>query len=257
MGDRILVVCGQGEARHAVADAVAPLAVTLTEARGVDPFVVPFDLAILDGAALDRWWRRLVQRRSEEHPVFLPALVLTGRHGAALASKAYEGAVDDVTPTPVDPVELRIRITTLLRARNTSRELETRFRPLFDHVPAGLFRAVLRGDDLFVVDANPFVASLLDNGHLAMRRDDARALARRLRVSGVVRELRTDVRRTDGARIPVIVAARVAPDGRETFVDGAVHPVGDAHVPPAVELLAHARRRRGRVQPVSPGPPTA
>lgn len=259
MTDRILVVCGQGDARHVVADVAASIPARVVHGHGEDPFAEPFDLAVLDGIALDRWWRRLAQRRAEADPVFLPALVLSGRHGATLASKAYEGAVDDVTTMPVDPVELRIRVTTLLRARRTSCELETRFRLLFDRVPAGLFRAVLRGDDLFVLDANAGVASLLADGdRLPMRRDDARVLARRLRMSGVVRELRTTVRRPDGARVAVLLAARVVHDGRDPIVEGALHVVEEQDVPRPVELLSRARRRRrSRRDPLSPVPPSA
>jgi hypothetical protein len=259
VADRILVVCGQADARHAVAEAAASLAARVVDGHGDDPFTEPFDLAVLDGIALDRWWRRLAQRRAEEHPVFLPALVLSGRHGATVTSKAYEGAVDDVTTLPVDPVELRIRVTTLLRARQTSHELETRFRPLFDRVPAGLFRAVVRGDDLFALDANAGIAPLLtEDDRLAMRSDDARVLARRLRMSGIVRELRTTVRRPDGVCVTVLVAARVVQDGRDPIVEGALHVIGEQDAPRPVELLSRARRRRrARRQPLSPVPPSA
>ena len=98
----------------------------------------PFDLCLLDEAALARFWSLLQGRKAVEEPVFLPMLLVTeslGSDGVTGCDRAGEPTpasitleqlrqkVDDVIVSPVAPVELLLRIEGLLARRHLSLEV--------------------------------------------------------------------------------------------------------------------------------------
>lgn len=221
---RILLVADHREHRHLLADAAGSRAEVI-EGECDQLVDGDHDLVVVDDAVLDRTWRELTWRRARERPVLLPALVLTARHAAALVAKAREGAVDDITTTPVDPGALRLRLETLLHARRLSFEL-ARSRRLVDQLPAGVFRLGAGGE---ILDAGAGFAEMLGASdptaligselreHLARPRD-AFMVVERARAEGNVRDLDLVLARADGGALPVRLFARRVVEGNDSGV---------------------------------------
>jgi signal transduction histidine kinase len=106
----------------------------------------PFDLAILDGPALHRFWEAVQARKKAEEPVLLPVLLLTSRQGVELAKRHLWRTIDEVVLRPIEKVELQARVEILLRARRLSLQLKHRSEDLqsFIHVMAHDLRAPVR-----------------------------------------------------------------------------------------------------------------
>ena len=85
-----------------------------------------FDLAILDGLALDRLWEQVRARKQTEEPLFLPVLLLTSRQGVDLVTRHLWRTIDEVVLRPIEKVELQARAEVLLRARGLSVALQQR-----------------------------------------------------------------------------------------------------------------------------------
>jgi signal transduction histidine kinase len=106
----------------------------------------PFDLAILDGPALDRLWEQVRVRKQTEEPLFLPVLLLTSRQGVDLVTRHLWRTIDDMVLHPIDKMELQARVEILLRARRLSVALQRRNADLqaFLHAMTHELRAPLR-----------------------------------------------------------------------------------------------------------------
>jgi signal transduction histidine kinase len=106
----------------------------------------PFDLAILDGPALDRLWDQVQARKHQEEPLFLPVLLLTSRQRVDLVTRHLWCAIDEVVLRPIERVELQARVEILLRARRLSVTLQRRHADLeaFLHAMTHELRAPLR-----------------------------------------------------------------------------------------------------------------
>ena len=85
-----------------------------------------FDILILDGRALDRLWKQVQERKTEEQPLFLPVLLVTSRPNVKMITRHLWRSVDELIITPIEKPELRARIQILLRARQLSLELQER-----------------------------------------------------------------------------------------------------------------------------------
>jgi signal transduction histidine kinase len=105
-----------------------------------------FDLAILDGPALDRLWAQVQARKRIEEPLFLPVLLSTSRQGVDLVTRHLWRTIDEVVLRPIEKVELQARVEILLRARRLSVELQRRHGDLeaFLHAMTHELRAPLR-----------------------------------------------------------------------------------------------------------------
>jgi diguanylate cyclase (GGDEF)-like protein len=88
---------------------------------------LPFDLGILDGVTLSHYQDAIEARRSAEHPVVLPVLLLTGGSDTAEILHHLWRTIDEVIHVPIDRVELRARVEILLRMRAMSVELQERY----------------------------------------------------------------------------------------------------------------------------------
>jgi signal transduction histidine kinase len=105
-----------------------------------------FDLAILDGLALDRLWEQVRARKQTEEPLFLPVLLLTSRQGVDLVTRHLWRTIDEVVLRPIEKVELQARAEVLLRARGLSVGLQRRHADMeaFLHAMTHELRAPLR-----------------------------------------------------------------------------------------------------------------
>jgi signal transduction histidine kinase len=143
--NRILLMIDHRQNRHLLAEWLErTYQVILPEADGA--LEEPFDLAIVDGPALDRLWDQVQTRKHTEEPVFLPVLLLTSRQGVDLVTRHLWRTVDEVVLRPIEKVELQARVEILLRARGLSVALQRRHadQEAFLHAMTHELRAPLR-----------------------------------------------------------------------------------------------------------------
>ncbi|NJL20771.1 MAG: HAMP domain-containing histidine kinase [Leptolyngbyaceae cyanobacterium SM1_3_5] len=106
----------------------------------------PFDLCILDGAALHHLREWVQARKQAEQPVFLPVLLITLRADVKLLTRHLWKTVDELIGNPIEKLELQARVEMLLRSRRLSlqlqaaleqerelKELKTRFVSMVSH----------------------------------------------------------------------------------------------------------------------------
>lgn len=106
--------------QHDVAFELPPAA---PDAAGETPD--DMDLVICDGSSLTANADRIATERARRDPVLLPVLLLTDRRSVALMTKALWRIVDDVVLRPLEKIEMRARVESLIRARRLSKKLET------------------------------------------------------------------------------------------------------------------------------------
>lgn len=87
---------------------------------------IPFDLCIVDGFALKRQQKQLQVRRKSEEPALLPFLLLTSRPDVGMVTDHLRHTVDEVIITPIEKLEMLLRVEALLRSRRLSLELRRR-----------------------------------------------------------------------------------------------------------------------------------
>src|SRR5436190_20942226 len=83
-----------------------------------------FDLAVVDGPSLKQLHSAVRARRRDEEPVLLPFLLLTRRRRGGRPARHVGRLVDDFIVSPIDELELRARVGSLLRMRRLSLELK-------------------------------------------------------------------------------------------------------------------------------------
>lgn len=106
----------------------------------------PFDLCLLDGAALSRLWKDVHEYKTAAEPVFLPVVLVTAQREAELLTRHLWETVDEMIKIPIEKVELQARVAMLLRTRRLSQELTVRNEDLktFFHAMTHDVRAPLR-----------------------------------------------------------------------------------------------------------------
>lgn len=111
-----------------------------------------FDLCLIDGLALDRFWRVVRQHKEAEEPVFLPVILITSHRDAELLTRHLWKTVDELIRLPIQKLELQARVEILLRTRRLSQELKLRNEDLesFFHAMTHDLRAPLRIINSFV-----------------------------------------------------------------------------------------------------------
>jgi signal transduction histidine kinase len=122
---RILLLLDQKENQHLMAEELGGTYEIVVGSRDAD-LDQDFDLCVLDGAALDRLWERVLARKDGEHPILLPILLVTSRPGVKMITRQLWRSVDDLIITPIEKPELRARIEVLLRGRALSVALRQR-----------------------------------------------------------------------------------------------------------------------------------
>lgn len=93
-----------------------------------------FDLAIIDGTALDRLQQTVHDLKAKEHPRFLPILFMTSRQDVNLVTRHLWQSVDELILTPIEKLELLARVEILVRARRLSLELHETNAQLTDRI---------------------------------------------------------------------------------------------------------------------------
>ena len=113
---RILVLMDHKENRRLLAEWLATHYTVLPQEtdEAVDE---PYDLCILDGAALDRLADRIQDRKKYQQTVYLPFLLVTAKEQVGLVTRHLWTSIDEVIHSPIDKVELQARMEVLLRAR--------------------------------------------------------------------------------------------------------------------------------------------
>lgn len=83
-----------------------------------------FDLCILDARALDKHWRWVQAIRQDQHPLFLPFLLVTSRQNVGMITRHLWQNIDDLITRPIEKVELQAQVEILLRSRQLSLQLK-------------------------------------------------------------------------------------------------------------------------------------
>lgn len=121
----ILLLLDQAENQSLLA-AELSTAHHVIEAASDEDFEQEFDLAVVDGPALDRLWEKVRERKIREQPVFLPFLLVTSRPSVKMITRHLWRSIDELIISPIEKPELRARVEILLRARSLSLEMKQR-----------------------------------------------------------------------------------------------------------------------------------
>lgn len=127
------------------------------EAMTLDALDETFDLGIVDGLALDRYWENVQSRRQTEGATFLPFLLVSSRQDVGMVTRHLWRVIDELILTPIERVELLARVETLLRSRKYSLESEGKYYALAENAPVGIFLA----RDGRLLYANPTLFSIV------------------------------------------------------------------------------------------------
>ena len=164
--DDLLVVAAPGRDRRLLADWLAGTGtyeVTVRDPGDCDTDLPEYDVAVVDGAALERCGERLLARRRAADPVYLPHLLI----GAVDPPEGDPGRelVDDTVSLPVRQGELERRLENLLRARRTALRLSD-VRDQYERLVELTPETILLVRDGEIVYANETGAELLgfENG---------------------------------------------------------------------------------------------
>jgi signal transduction histidine kinase len=121
-----IVLIIQGEADRRLLNSFLSSYHSVGEHEPGAPFEEAFDLCIVDDPSLGRFKTEIGARRDEEHPGFLPVLLLTRRRDIWSTIPNLWQLVDESILMPVAKLELQARVEILLRARRISLDLKLR-----------------------------------------------------------------------------------------------------------------------------------
>lgn len=122
---RVLLLLDQKENQRLLAEALATRHEVVV-AEGDDDLDGEFDLCVVDGPSLDRSWEKVEQRKSRDHPILLPVLLVTSRPDVKMITRRLWRSVDELIITPIEKPELHARMEVLLRMRSLSLALRER-----------------------------------------------------------------------------------------------------------------------------------
>lgn len=143
--NHILLLLDHKSNRKLLVDWLAQHYEVLSPEQGTLP-KTPFDLCVLDGAALARLWRDVYEYKTAAEPVFLPVVLVTAQREVELLTRHLWKTVDELIKIPIEKVELQARVAMLLRTRQLSQKLALRNEDLetFFHAMTHDVRAPLR-----------------------------------------------------------------------------------------------------------------
>ena len=181
-------------------------------------------------------------------------MLVTSREDLGLASHFLWIVVDEVITTPIDQIELKARVESLLTIRRLSLQLHAQYQRLFDNVPIGLYRTSRDGT---ILDANPAVAQILGlaSAEEAIGRsaldfyvnlEDRRIWQRLMEEEGKVTQFRCRLRRCSGETFWASLSIRRVTDerGELRYYEGSMEDVTERIV--AEERLQDALERLRR-----------
>ncbi len=102
------------------------------QSNALDALDALFDLCIIDGLMMHRLGERIEQRKQDEHPVFLPFLLITSQQ----EREQVRQRIDEHIAVPVEKRVLQTRVETLLRTRRLSLEVKLRNEDLESYIQA-------------------------------------------------------------------------------------------------------------------------
>jgi PAS domain-containing protein len=137
---RILLLLGHRENRRLMRELLSQ-SYDVLESTTIDALDESFDLGVVDGMALDRYWENVQSRRQAEGATFLPFLLVSSRQDVGMVTRHLWRVIDELILTPIERVELLARVETLLRSRRYSLESESKYYTLAEHAPVGIFLA--------------------------------------------------------------------------------------------------------------------
>lgn len=122
--------------------------ITTKDRDGLEEF---FDMGIVDGPMLDKFHQRILLKRHEQEPLFLPFLLVTTRKNIGYATRHLWKVVDELIFSPIEKIELQARIEILLRARRYSIQIKNRLEEIetFSHAVGHDLKAPLRAIKTF------------------------------------------------------------------------------------------------------------
>jgi signal transduction histidine kinase len=123
MKSRLLLLVTQRENRRLLAETLEQHYEVVVGETDTD-LNQPFDLGIVDGITLDRFWQQVQARKQIEQPLFLPLLLITVRRDVNMRTRHLWKSIDEFIISPIEKMELLARVETLLRARRLSLELK-------------------------------------------------------------------------------------------------------------------------------------
>jgi serine phosphatase RsbU (regulator of sigma subunit)/anti-sigma regulatory factor (Ser/Thr protein kinase) len=124
--DHVAILFSNRENRNLLAQVLVPeydVAFALPEPE--DEGEIAVDLVVCDGPSLVANARRLASARSAADPVLIPVLLLSDRRSIGTMSKDLWRVVDDVVLRPLEKLEMRARVESLVRARRLSQKLRS------------------------------------------------------------------------------------------------------------------------------------
>lgn len=141
----ILLLLDHKSNRRLLADWLGQHYEVLAPEQGILP-TTPFDLCVLDGAALTRLWKDVHGYKKAAEPLFLPVILVSAQPEAELLTHHLWKTVDELIKTPIEKMELQARVAMLLRTRQLSHDLAMRNEDLetFFHAMTHDVRAPLR-----------------------------------------------------------------------------------------------------------------
>ena len=203
------------------------------EAGDFDLVLTDYLLPWTDGLALFRRIRAVLPE--------IPVLMVTGSGNEEIAIEAIKAGLDDYImkssrhlgrlPSAVQSVMERVE------QRRRLKEVEARYRTLFDRAPVGLYRVKANGE---FVEVNPALVDMLgypsreglmaiNAVELYVNRDDHQQWQTRVERDGVVHQFEAPFRRRDGAIAWLRNSARSVrdPNGRMLFYEGSLEDISD------------------------------
>jgi diguanylate cyclase (GGDEF)-like protein len=90
----------------------------------------PIDLVLMDAVMPTVDGFKLTRILRDKARSYVPIVFVTGLTDRSARERGVEAGADDLLMKPVDPVELRVRLTAMLRIRHLTQDLETKTRTL-------------------------------------------------------------------------------------------------------------------------------
>jgi serine phosphatase RsbU (regulator of sigma subunit)/anti-sigma regulatory factor (Ser/Thr protein kinase) len=124
--DRVVILFANRENRSLLAQVLVPdydVAFDLPEPD--ENGEIDVDLCICDGPSIKSHAEAIGNARAAADPVIVPTLVLSDRRSIGTMSKDMWRLIDDVVLRPLEKLEMRARVESLVRARKLSLKLRT------------------------------------------------------------------------------------------------------------------------------------
>jgi PAS domain S-box-containing protein len=209
---------------------------------------------------------KILHQVKSKYPL-LPIVMFTGTGNEEIAVEAMKAGLDDyVIKSPKHFAQLAASVRSLWeleQQRIARKEIESRYRRLFDNVPIGLYRLASTGE---VIDANPMFIQMLGYQSLEevlhqniisihVNSEHQQTWQRMLTVEGAVKNFETELHRRDGMPIWVrnTIKAIQNQQGDILYYEGSLEDISEQKLAEQerVELLREAQTARQQAEDAS------